>query len=102
MLLLCMLQVGAVPANIKWVDDSHALIVCSSQEAAQVLMDVRQNSFKLRPYHQASDASQVRGTGQRRHAAFVHARNLAYDAASQRLPRVQLTTASLAQRLCQY
>lgn len=60
---MCALQVGAVPANIKWVDDSHALIVCASQDAAQVLLDARQHSYKLRPYHQASDASQVRAAG---------------------------------------
>jgi hypothetical protein len=81
---MCPKQVGAVPGNIKWVDDSHALIVCASQEAAQVLLDARQHSFKLRPYHQASDASQVRAAGSCRHIAPPACQG-ASDAASCRM-----------------
>lgn len=44
-------------ANVKWVDDEHALAVFPSAEAAQVLLDSGQKEFKVRPYNKASGAA---------------------------------------------
>lgn len=48
---------GGTTANVKWVDDEHALAVFPCAEAAQVLLDSSQKQFKVRPYNKASGAA---------------------------------------------
>jgi hypothetical protein len=48
---------GGTTANVKWVDDEHALAVFPCAEAAQVLLDSSQKEFKVRPYNKASGAA---------------------------------------------
>lgn len=45
---------GTTAPNIKWVDDEHALAVFPCAEAAQVLLDAPQRTYKVRPYSKAS------------------------------------------------
>lgn len=45
-------------ANVKWVDDEHALAVFPCAAAAQALLDSGQRSYKVRPYAAASTAAQ--------------------------------------------
>eukprot|EP00198_Chlamydomonas_reinhardtii_P006683 XP_001696019.1 predicted protein [Chlamydomonas reinhardtii] len=39
---------------VKWVDDNHALIVCSDQATAMLLLQDEQELFQLRPFTEAS------------------------------------------------
>lgn len=48
---------GKTAANIKWVDDEHALAVFPCAEAAQVLLESPQRDYKVRPYTKASRAA---------------------------------------------
>jgi hypothetical protein len=48
---------GKTAANIKWVDDEHALAVFPCAEAAQVLLESAQRDYKVRPYTKASRAA---------------------------------------------
>jgi hypothetical protein len=48
---------GKTAANIKWVDDEHALAVFPSAEAAQTLLESAQRDYKVRPYTKASRAA---------------------------------------------
>lgn len=48
---------GKTAANIKWVDDEHALAVFPSAEAAQALLEAPQREYKVRPYSKASRGS---------------------------------------------
>lgn len=48
---------GKTAANIKWVDDEHALAVFPSAEAAQALLEAPQRDYKVRPYSKASRAA---------------------------------------------
>eukprot|EP00878_Enallax_costatus_P034647 GHUV01038431.1.p1 GENE.GHUV01038431.1~~GHUV01038431.1.p1 ORF type:complete len:198 (+),score=32.84 GHUV01038431.1:838-1431(+) len=45
---------GDTKANIKWVDDEHALAVFPCAEAAQQLLQSTQTKYKVRPYSKAS------------------------------------------------
>jgi hypothetical protein len=57
---------GGTSANVKWVDDEHALAVFPCAEAAQVLLDSSQKEFKVRPYNKASGAAlQIAADGER-------------------------------------
>jgi hypothetical protein len=57
---------GGTTANVKWVDDEHALAVFPCAEAAQVLLDSSQKEFKVRPYNKASGAAlQIAADGER-------------------------------------
>ncbi|GIL62410.1 hypothetical protein Vafri_16630 [Volvox africanus] len=44
---------------IKWVDDHHALLVCPDGATALYLLQVDQDLFQLRPFAEASPASQA-------------------------------------------
>jgi hypothetical protein len=48
---------GKTAANIKWVDDEHALAVFPSADAAQALLEAPQREYKVRPYSKASRGS---------------------------------------------
>lgn len=48
---------GGTTANIRWVDDEHALAVFPCAEAAQQLLDSVQIRYKVRPYNRASGAA---------------------------------------------
>lgn len=48
---------GKTAANIKWVDDEHALAVFPCAEAAQALLESAQRDYKVRPYTKASRAA---------------------------------------------
>jgi hypothetical protein len=45
---------GTTAANVRWVDDEHALAVFPCAEAAQALLASGQRDYKVRPYHKAS------------------------------------------------
>lgn len=56
---------GQTAANIKWVDDEHALAVFPCAEAAQALLEAPQRDYKVRPYSKASKgALQVSAEGE--------------------------------------
>lgn len=56
---------GGTTANIKWVDDEHALAVFPCAEAAQQLLDSTQIRYKVRPYSKASGgALQISAEGE--------------------------------------
>lgn len=44
-------------ANVRWVDDEHALAVFPCAEAAQQLLNSMQVRYKVRPYNKASGAA---------------------------------------------
>jgi hypothetical protein len=50
-------QWGPTTANLKWVDDEHALAVFPCAEAAQALLHSPQSTFLVRPYSKASSGS---------------------------------------------
>eukprot|EP00775_Hariotina_reticulata_P010482 gene10482-10641_t len=50
-------QWGTTTANLKWVDDEHALAVFPCAEAAQALLESPQKNFMVRPYSKASSGA---------------------------------------------
>jgi hypothetical protein len=74
---------GTAAANVRWVDDEHALAVFPCAEAAQALLESAQRDYKVRPYHKAS-----------RKALHVHPEELTPPRAAR--PK---TTTAVARRL---
>jgi hypothetical protein len=68
---------GGTTANVKWVDDEHALAVFPCAEAAQVLLQSSQKEFKVRPYNKASGAAlQIAAEGEASHVSHTFANAL--------------------------
>jgi hypothetical protein len=64
---------GKTGANIKWVDDEHALAVFPSAEAAQTLLESAQRDYKVRPYAKASRAAlHIAPEGKKKEYGWLH------------------------------
>jgi hypothetical protein len=64
---------GKTGANIKWVDDEHALAVFPSAEAAQTLLESAQRDYKVRPYAKASRAAlHIAPEGKKKECSWLH------------------------------
>lgn len=63
---------GGTTANIKWVDDEHALAIFPCAEGAQQLLSSSQVRYKVRPYSKASGgALQISAEGEESMLLFM-------------------------------